>query len=106
MAKLRLSGCAARPTAESKTGNDVAERAKPRIKPALKLSSKPVELTAMSNSPRAYNAPPTATTILLPYLSAKAPVIGCTAPQIKFCMAMARLNTLCPQPNSSLIGTR
>ena len=46
IAMLRLSGCAARPTAESSTGKDVAESASPRIKPALKFSSAPVELTA------------------------------------------------------------
>src|SRR5574344_1505343 len=106
IARLRFSGGAARPTAESNTGNDVAERANPKIKPTLKFSNNPVELTAMSNKPSAYSAPPTATTILLPYLSAKAPVMGWTAPQIRFCMAMAKLKTLCPQPNSWLIGTK
>ena len=100
MARLRLSGWAARPTAESKTGNEVADSANPRIKPTLRFNIKPVELKAISNKPKLYRAPPTATTILLPYLSANAPVMGCTAPQTKFCIAMARLKTLCPQPNS------
>src|SRR5690606_2377067 len=76
IARLRFSGGAARPTADNNTGNDVADRARPRINPTLRLSSSPVELTAIRSRPIAYKAPPTATTILLPYLSANAPVIG------------------------------
>src|SRR5690606_31544658 len=49
IARLRFSGCAARPTAESNTGKEVADRAKPKIKPTLKFSIKPVELNAISN---------------------------------------------------------
>ena len=106
IARLRFSGGAARPTADNNTEKEVADNARPKIRPTLKLSNQPVELTAMSSKPMVYNTPPTATTILEPYLSANAPVKGCAAPQIRFCIAIARLKTLCPQPNSSLIGTR
>ena len=51
IAKLRFSGGAARPTAESNTGKEVADKAKPKIRPTLTFSIKPVELTDMSNKP-------------------------------------------------------
>src|SRR5690606_40558760 len=51
IARLRFSGGAARPTADNNTGNEVADKANPRITPTLRFNNSPVELTAMSSKP-------------------------------------------------------
>ncbi|MNN62781.1 hypothetical protein D3C81_1781100 [compost metagenome] len=49
---LLFSGGAARPTALSKTVNEVADKAKPIINPRLKFKINTLELKAIKSKPR------------------------------------------------------